>query len=156
FGSYWGVYCLEVDNSDSAIRYQSTAGYANIQVSFYHKVSGYDIFPADTCYAEYSTNGGSSWTTLGSWTSNFDWAYRSYSLPSTCNNNANFAFRIRAATNSNGDDSWWDEVTISGTPTYSLSTNTSGSGSIGLSPSGGSYTSGTNVTVTANPATGWQ
>lgn len=156
FGSYWGVYCLEADNSDSAIRWQSTAGYANIEVSFYHKTSGYDIWPADTCYAEYTTNGGSSWTVLGSWTSNFDWTYRSYSLPSGANNNANFGFRIRAGTNSNGDDSWWDEVTISGTPTYTLSTNTSGSGSVGLSPSGGSYTSGTNVTVTANPATGWQ
>jgi len=38
-------------------------------------------------------------------------------------------------------------------PTYTLSTNVIGNGSV--SPSGGSYTEGTVVTLTATPATGW-
>ncbi len=39
---------------------------------------------------------------------------------------------------------------------YSLSSSTSGSGSIDFSPSGGTYNDGTVVTLTANPASGWQ
>ena len=42
------------------------------------------------------------------------------------------------------------------TPQYTLSTNTNGAGSITLSPSGGTYTEGTVVTVTANPDNGQQ
>jgi|GEM_PF-191722 len=48
-------------------------------------------------------------------------------------------------------------VNISGTgPQYTLTTNTVGSGSITLNPSGGTYPGGTVVTVTAVPAAGWQ
>jgi len=42
-----------------------------------------------------------------------------------------------------------------GCTTYTLTTNVQGSGSISLNPSGGSYCSGTQVTLTANPASGW-
>jgi len=44
-----------------------------------------------------------------------------------------------------------------GTPTqYTLTTNTVGSGSITLNPPGGTYDSGTIVTLTADPDSGWQ
>jgi len=44
-----------------------------------------------------------------------------------------------------------------GTPVqYTLTTDTVGQGSIALNPSGGTYDSGTVVTVTANPSSGWQ
>ncbi len=47
--------------------------------------------------------------------------------------------------------------TPGGTPTqYTLTTNTVGQGSITLDPPGGTYNEGTVVTVTANPASGWQ
>lgn len=39
---------------------------------------------------------------------------------------------------------------------YTLTTSTNGSGTIDLNPAGGTYASGTVVTVTANPASGWQ
>ncbi len=39
---------------------------------------------------------------------------------------------------------------------YTLSVNTQGHGSVNLSPSGGSYASETQVTLTAVPASGWQ
>jgi len=43
------------------------------------------------------------------------------------------------------------------TPTnYSLSVTTQGQGSVSLNPSGGSYASGTQVTLTASPSSGWQ
>jgi len=41
-------------------------------------------------------------------------------------------------------------------PTYNLSTSVTGSGTITLNPSGGSYTSGTSVIATARPSTGWK
>ena len=58
---------------------------------------------------------------------------------------ANYIYSIYAA------------YTPGGTPTqYTLTTNTVGQGSITLNPSGGTYNEGTVVTVTANPASGWQ
>jgi PKD repeat protein len=39
---------------------------------------------------------------------------------------------------------------------YTLTTNTVGQGSIALNPTGGTYNDGTVVTLTANPASGWQ
>jgi len=48
-------------------------------------------------------------------------------------------------------------VNISGSGTqYTLTTNTVGNGSIALNPSGGTYPSGTVVTLTATPDSGWQ
>jgi PKD repeat protein len=45
----------------------------------------------------------------------------------------------------------------SGSPTqYTLTTNTVGQGSITLNPTGGIYDQGTEVTLTANPDSGWQ
>jgi Divergent InlB B-repeat domain len=40
--------------------------------------------------------------------------------------------------------------------TYNLTTNVTGQGSIASNPSGGTYNSGTSVTITANPASGWK
>lgn len=39
---------------------------------------------------------------------------------------------------------------------YTLTTNASGQGSVSVSPAGGTYPSGTEVTVTATPASGWE
>ncbi|MCG3118584.1 MAG: hypothetical protein ALAOOOJD_00804 [bacterium] len=47
-------------------------------------------------------------------------------------------------------------VTATFTPVYNLSVNTVGSGSVGLNPAGGVYTTGTEVTLTATPAVGYE
>ena len=39
---------------------------------------------------------------------------------------------------------------------YSMAVNTDGSGSVTLAPAGGTYEGGTQVTLTANPAAGWE
>lgn len=44
----------------------------------------------------------------------------------------------------------------SGPDQFTLATSHTGSGTIGLSPSGGTYNEGTVVTLTATPASGWQ
>ncbi len=41
-------------------------------------------------------------------------------------------------------------------PTYTLTVSLQGEGAVSLIPSGGSYTAGTQVTLTATPASGWQ
>ena len=48
-----------------------------------------------------------------------------------------------------------DPVNIFIVPTYTLTTNSAGGGSIALSPPGGSYLSNTVVNLTATPAAGW-
>ena len=74
------------------------------------------------------------------------------------NFNANSVFEIKGIKN-NGEYARIDYVEFTasggGCTTYTLTTNVQGSGSVSLSPSGGSYCSGTQVTVTANPASGW-
>lgn len=154
--TFWGAYSLETDNSDTAVRAQSTVGYSNIRVQFQHQTSGLDAFPADYVHLEYSTNGGSSWSTSASWSSNFGWTWRSYTMPSGANDNANFRIRLRGQTNSNNDNGWWDEVVILGDPIQrTLTTNTSGSGSVSRNPNASTYAHGTVVTLTANPSSGW-
>ncbi len=49
---------------------------------------------------------------------------------------------------------YWDP--ISSTNNYTLTTVTNGSGTINLNPVGGTYAVGTEITVTANPDSGWQ
>jgi lysophospholipase L1-like esterase len=157
YNTYWGVWSLETDNSDYAIRSQSTVGYTGITLELYNQTQGFDVFPQDYAHVEYSPNGGTNWYNLQSWTTNFGWAYRSYTLPSSCNNNANVKIKLRAQTNSNGDDCWWDEVYIKGTavPQYTLTTSVTGSGSVTKNPNQSTYTSGTQVTLTAIPTSGW-
>ncbi len=156
YNTYWGIVSLETDNTDWVVRAQSTVGYTNITLEFQHTTSGFDVFPADYARAEYSPNGGTNWYNLQSWTSNFGWSYRYYALPSSCDNNANFRIRLRAQTNSGSDDCYWDEVFIKGTPAqYTLTTNVTGSGSVAKNPNQSTYAHGTQVTLTANPASGW-
>jgi uncharacterized repeat protein (TIGR02543 family) len=158
----WGIYSLELDNSDYAIRAQSTVGKENIKVSLWLKTSGYDLWPADTFRVEYTTNYGSSWNVLQSWTSNIGWTYCEYLLPSSCANNSLFGIRLRSATNSGSDDAWVDEVRIEATDIpctlYNLNALAAGGGRVSVSPGpsyGSQYCSGTQVTLTATAADGW-
>ena len=53
-----------------------------------------------------------------------------------------------------------DQLVLTGgggtTTQYTLTTSTTGQGSVALSPSGGTYNEGTSVNATASPAAGWQ
>lgn len=161
--TYWGTYSLELDNSDYAIRAQNMSGYENVKVTLANKIGGYDVWPQDKSYIEYTTNYGSSWNTLQTFTSNGDWAAREYLLPSSCTNNSLFGIRYRSGTNSGSDDAWLDEVTIQATPIpytlYTLTARANGAGTVSVSPGAyygnNQYISGTNVTLTATAANGW-
>jgi|GEM_PF-376794 len=73
---------------------------------------------------------------------------------------SNASFEIRGLKNA-GERARIDYVEFTNTtggrpPQYTLSTETVGSGRIILNPPGGVYDSGTLVTLTANPSSGWQ
>lgn len=64
--------------------------------------------------------------------------------------------KIAIAAISGGWNINWLEISSGGNPNqFSLSTNTSGSGSVSLNPTGGNYDAGTIVTATATAAAGW-
>lgn len=106
----------------------STAGYNGITVSFY--VNGHNQSSRWQQY-EYSTNGGSNWTILNNNNGDLTTAFglKSITLPASCDNNPNFAFRIvsifQPPANSayqsiqgggyNGNNGYWniDSVTFS-------------------------------------------
>lgn len=71
----------------------NTSGYNGITVSFY--VSGTNQSSRWQQY-EYSTNGGTNWTILGNNNGDLTTSFtqKTFTLPSPCNNNPNFAFRI--------------------------------------------------------------
>jgi lysophospholipase L1-like esterase len=163
YNTYWGIVSLELDNSDYAIRAQNTSGYENIKISYANKTSGYDWWPQDKSHIEYTTNYGSSWNIIQTFTSNFDWTLREHLLPSSCNSNPLFGIRYRSQTNSGSDNAWLDEVRIMGTAIpytlYTLTVLVDGAGSVGVSPpayyGNNQYIAGTNVTLTATPVEGW-
>ena len=88
----------------------------------------------------------------GSWTT---WVESTAGVTLT---GTNHTLRIQVASASGGPNV--DRLVLTSTGStpiqYTLTTTTSGSGSIALSPPGGTYTSGTSVSATATPATGWQ
>lgn len=144
------------NNTDWMVRNQSTAGYKDIVLAFWFKTRNFDWW-GDEFYIQYSTDGQQSWNTLETVTINEGWLIKEYNpLPAAANNNPNFAIRLLADVNSS-DYIYIDEVRIDGTaiPSYTLSTATSGQGSVSLNPSGGTYLEGTQVTMTANADTNW-
>ncbi len=161
--TYWGTYSLELDNSDYAIRAQSTAGYENVKISYANYTSGYDLLPQDKSHIEYTTNYGSSWNIIQTFTANTGWTAREHLLPGTCTNNTLFGIRYRSQTNSGSDDAWLDEVRIQATAIpytlYTLTARADGAGTVGVSPGAyygnNQYIAGTNVTLTATPVNGW-
>ena len=102
-----------------------------------------------------TTDGSSaaaSFAPTGAWTT---WVESTASVTLT---GTSHTIRIQVASASGGPNV--DRLVLSPTGTtptqFTLTTNTTGSGSISLSPAGGTYNSGTVVSATAVPAAGWQ
>jgi len=94
----------------------------------------------------YESNPGIAYTTgsPGRYDAGVGW---SSGMPSTygSGSQANYLYSIYATYDPGGTP-----------PQYTLTTNTVGQGSVALNPSGGTYDSGTVVTLTATPSSGWQ
>ena len=99
----------------------STSGYQSVIVRF--AWAAQSLESGEFLYAEYSTDGGSGWTTLTSITNTGTpsslTVYTSAALPSAAENNANFQLRFRLAAQrvgSNNDYGYVDDVLVRATP----------------------------------------
>lgn len=162
--AYNGNYSLRVNRTKSATANISTLGYNNVNV--YVDLAAYSLERTDMCYAEASTNGGASWSTLVSIANgNDNSSFYSYNGPvANADNNADFQLRVRSAGNRNNDYCYLDNVFVQGTPNTGPVTSpeisVSGSGTIGdveLGASASTVFTVTNVgdaALTINSVTG--
>ncbi|UII79871.1 T9SS type A sorting domain-containing protein [Flagellimonas sp. CMM7] len=94
---------------------------------------------------------GGTWSTL-----NANLAATNYTDNSPASGDNEYRVRAQNSAGNSSDELVTGAVSC-GIPTqYTLTTNTNGSGSISLNPSGGTYNDGTVVTATATPASGYQ
>lgn len=143
--TYQGNVSLRHDGLRQATRSLSSQGYTNVSLSM--DVGALYLVNGDYCRAEYSTNGGSSWTQLVLVGDGEDTgALKNGTVSTGLDNNANLRVRFRAYT-LYGHNCYGDNVKLTGTPA-------SGGGStapeIAVNGSGafGSVTVGGNATNT--------
>lgn len=140
------------------------SGVNEVRVSFSYYARSMDNSNEDF-WLQVSNNGGSSYTTVEEWNRNDEFVNNQryndvVTIPGPFASNSRLRFRCDASGNS--DWVYIDDAVIEGCsggagPTqYTLTTSTSGSGSVSLNPSGGTYNSGTKVTATAEPIPGWK
>jgi len=151
---YTGAYGAQIPGSTgsrSITKSKSTEGYNTIHVKYDRKVASKSSI---TLTVDWSTD-GSTWNTLETTTST-SWASKDWALGTTADNDPNFRIRFRTTAGSSGKYAYIDNVQITGTQNqYTLTINTSGSGTVTKSPDKATYNSGESVQLTANPATGW-
>lgn len=111
---YYGNYSMRIDGTRQGVIAASTQGYQNVTLSV--KLAALYLTYGDYCYAEYSTNGGSTWNTLTYITDGGDdGLFRTASASSGLDNNPNVQLRFRAY-------NWYyhycygDDVSLTGTP----------------------------------------
>ena len=129
------------DDYDYLTRTVSTAEFRDVKLSYYFRATSLDS--SDYVYARYSTDGGSTWAPLETYTDQpvmSDWAFRSFSLPESAWNNSNLQIRFAARMNSMADWFFVDDVTVTGVRIPNV-----GNSSV--------TTSNTNVPVTGGTAT---
>ena len=152
------------DNSGQSSSFFHTNGidaqpYSEIQIDFwFYAVSmenGEDFFV--------QFFDGSSWQTVASFARGSDFQNNTFVNETVTVNRSQYNFpsdmkiRFMCDASGNSDDVYIDEVRVSGVPavTYTLGIATQGQGSISLDPTGGVYTGGSTVSLTASPAAGW-
>jgi hypothetical protein len=102
------------DDGTSSVRAVSTAGYSNVSISL--RMAANSLESSDTCLAEYSTNGGGSWTTLlqlDSGDASGVFATGS-AAPAAASNNPNLRLRFRMSGKGKNDDCHGDEIRVTG------------------------------------------
>jgi hypothetical protein len=150
---YSGNYSLRVNRTLAAEKTFSTVGYTGVNVSL--DSAAYSLEGSDTCYAEASINGGSSWSTLVSVANGSDnSSFYSYNgSPTGVDNNNNFKLRIRASANRNNDYCYLDNIIITGNAgSTSPEITVSGSGDLGSVALNSSSTSVITISNDGNAA----
>jgi len=112
------TWVMRLRNTNSMYRPTSTAGYNNIIVQFAWALTSDTA--GENAYAEYSTNGGTSWATLSLINGPVNQLslniFTSPILPPGADNNANFQLRFRITGSSTADILYIDDVSVSGVP----------------------------------------
>lgn len=126
---------LRLRRSKTVTQALTTDGYIGVNVSA--KIAALSLENSETCIAEVSTNGGSSWDTIVEVSNGQDDGYTLYSdtiSPAGIDDNANVTLRLRANGGHNGDYCWFDDISMTGTPGTSSGApeiTVSGSGTFG-------------------------
>lgn len=110
-----GSYALRHKKSGTSVLSVPTTGYSDVSVSM--NLAATSLENGDDCYAEMSTNGGSSWTSVvevhnGNDNGTF---YSGTVTDAAADDNANLQLRFRSTGAHNGDYCWGDNVSVTGT-----------------------------------------
>ena len=110
-----GTYALRLRGTASAVLSTPSTGFTGVNVSM--QLAATSLETGDDCYAEVSTNGGSSWTTVvavhnGNDNGTF---FSASSTPAGADNNPNLQVRFRGTGATTGDYCYGDEVLVTGT-----------------------------------------
>jgi hypothetical protein len=100
----------------ASVRSVSTTGYGGVSISMRLAQDG--VQKSDSCYAEYSTNAGSSWSTLAVVTGdNANGSFATGSAtPAAASNNPNLRLRFRVSGKGKNDFCYGDEIVVRGSP----------------------------------------
>jgi len=106
---------IRLRGTSTASRAVSTAGYSAVSVDFV--MSAASLENGDFCYAEISTDGGSSWTTALTVANGQDDGslYSASAAPAGIDNNPQIQLRFRGSGATTGDYCYGQSVTVTGT-----------------------------------------
>lgn len=106
---------LRLRGPSNATRAISTAGYTAVSIAF--TMSASSLENGEFCYAEVSTDGGASWTTVLALANGQDngSAYTASAAPAGVDNNAQVLLRLRGTGATTGDYCYGHSVVVSGT-----------------------------------------
>jgi PKD repeat protein len=112
------TWVMRLRSTNNMYRPTSTAGYNNIIVEFAWALTSNAA--GENAYAEYSTNGGTSWAPLSQINGPVNQLslniFTSPLLPPSADNNANFQLRFRITGSTTADILYVDDVSVTGVP----------------------------------------
>jgi hypothetical protein len=133
---YSGNYSIGMQGTANARRTISTVGYTGVNISL--QLAAHSLESGETCVADVSINGGSTWTTALTVVDGQDNSalYSASSVAVNADNNANVVVRFRTNVGQSNDYCYGDNVLVTGTasgggtPTPDVYDPLSGSGSV--------------------------
>lgn len=138
---YLGNYSIGTGGTANARRTVSTIGYSGVNISL--QMAANSLEGSESCVADVSINGGSTWTTALTLVDGQDNSalYSANSVPVNADNNANVVVRFRANVGQTNDNCYGDNIVITGTsggggggtPTPDVFDPLSGSGAVSRS-----------------------
>lgn len=113
---YLGNYSIGMAGTANARRTISTVGFTGVNISL--QMAANSLEGSESCIADVSINGGSTWTTALTLVDGQDNSalFTASSVPVNADNNANVVVRFRTNVGQSNDNCYGDNITITGTP----------------------------------------